>query len=230
MGHGPAHAFRVALGLLQFQGEAVYPALREAVALLEADALAPEGLPHGGGAGGAAGDGEADGGEVGPGEALRLQEHLVHGGHQEEDGGPVEAEEFQVLLGAEALLHHHLGPQVEEGGGQGVQGGVEHGGGEDVPVLPGEPPGEDGLYGVHQKLPIGEEGPLGQARGAPGEEEEGGVLQVHPHLFPGLLPFQEGLEGKRPWVQGLGHPLEPLPVEEDLGLGVGVEGLELGET
>jgi len=111
-----------------------------------------------------------------------------------------------------------------------IDGGVEHGGGEDVPVLPGKPPGKGGLQGVHQKLAVGEEGPLGKPRGPPGEEEEGGVLQVHPHLLGGLLPFQEGLEGEGLGVQGLGHFLEPFPIEEHLGLGVGVEGLELGEA
>jgi hypothetical protein len=107
---------------------------------------------------------------------------------------------------------------------------VEHGGGQDVAVLPGKPPGRRGLQGVQQKLAVRDEGPFGQAGGPPGEEEEGGVFQAHGKGFRGLFSLLQGLEGEGLGVQGQGHLAKPLSVEEDPGLRVGVEGPELGEA
>lgn len=230
VGHGPAHAFGIRLRFLQLQGEAVHPAFGEAVPLLEADAFPAKGFPDRGRTRSPAGDGETHEGEIGLGEARGFQEHLEHGGYQEEEGGAVGQGEVQVLLGPETLLDHHAPAQVEEGSGQGVQGSVEHGGGYDVPIFPGKSPGEGGLDGVNQELAVGDQGSFGQAGGASGEEEEGGVFQPYPGGFLYFRPLEENLEGQGPRIQGLGDFLEALPIQERPGLGIGVKGLELGKA
>ncbi|MNK78644.1 hypothetical protein D3C87_982850 [compost metagenome] len=240
-----AHRAGLADGILGIEREAVGTGLGEPVALLEGQAATGVGLDQGDGAGRAARDEEANGGEVHGREGGGFEHHLEHGRHREDHGAALPLDELKGL-GSVELPHQDHGPApVKEGRGEDVQAaGVEEGGMRQGDVVVTEVPADLGVDGVPGDGPMSQDSPLGLAGRARGVENQPGIVQVD---LGGLRDVRSGhgeqllvrgqkavlVEGDHVLQRELGQDrlhraLELGAEEEEARLGVLEDVLELG--